>query len=244
MDLIEHFFSVLNCYNRELVFLKLLSINELNAEKQHLVIKALGSIDAPLLNQALQHSLIWDQLIRCYGKQNNEQNPLSLFVDELNAWKKQRHITGHHQQSPTVLSKMRIDLENYHKRLQRDNITLRNEQRLMKQLLLNQEELLSFLNNLYFSLTEWLTSSEAVRGEKRNFIEKRLLYSLQVKRDELMLQISISKQGIANLELIQNNNRTLLSRISDLLINALDSLKISSEMINFQLPIKPNLLDQ
>ncbi len=217
MKSIEHFLQFFNCNTAEKVVVKLLSINELNIEDQHLVINVFDSIDSELNEQMLCHSAIWDQLIRCYGKQVN----LS------------RISVGVSSKHPLLseLSVMKLDLENYHVRLQRDNITLRNEQLLMKQLFQSQREISCFLDKIYRGISEWLASSKAVAGEKRNLVENSVLYTLQVKRDELKLQSKITDQGIKNLELIQNNNKALLMIISDLLTNSLGSLMTSSKML-------------
>ncbi|MCF6202454.1 MAG: hypothetical protein L3J59_02125 [Methylococcaceae bacterium] len=216
MKSIEHFLQFFNCDTAEKVVLKLLSIDELNIEDQHLVINAFDLIDSELNEQMLCHSTIWDQLIRCYGKQV-DLSRISVDVSE----------------KPSLLSELSVmkrNLENYHVRLQRDNITLHNEQLLMEQLFLSQREISSFLDKIHLGLSEWLASSKAVPGEKRNLVENSLLYTLQLKQGELKLQSMITDQGIKNLELIQNNNKALLTRISDLLANSLGSLITSYKM--------------
>ncbi len=217
MKSIEHFLQFFNCNTAEKVVVKLLSIDELNVEDQHLVINTLGSIDSEMNEQMLCCSTIWDQLIRCYGKQIN----LSRISMDVSA----KHPLF------SELSVMKLGLENYYVRLKRDNITLRNEQLLMEQLFQSQREISSLLDKIHLGLSEWLASSKAVAGEKRNLVENSLLYTLQVKQDELKLQSKITDQGIKNLELIQNNNKALLMRISDLLTNSLGSLMTSSKML-------------
>jgi hypothetical protein len=217
MKSIEHFLQFFNCNTAEKVVVKLLSIDELNVEDQHLVINTLGSIDSEMNEQMLCYSTIWDQLIRCYGKQVNLSR-ISMGVSE-------KHPLL------SKLSVMKLGLENYYVRLQRDNITLRNEQLLMEQLFQSQREISSFLDKIHLGLSEWLASSKAVAGEKRNLVENSVLYTLQVKRGELKLQSKITDQGIKNLELIQNNNKALLTRISDLLTNSLGSLMTSSKVL-------------
>ncbi len=100
-----------------------------------------------------------------------------------------------------------------------------------EQLFQSQREISSFLDKIHLGLSKWLASSKTVAGEKRNLVENSLLYTLQVKQDELKLQAKITDQGIKNLELIQNNNKALLMRVSDLLTNSLGSLMTSSKML-------------
>jgi DNA-binding PadR family transcriptional regulator len=100
-----------------------------------------------------------------------------------------------------------------------------------EQLFQSQREISSFLDKIHLGLSKWLASSKTVAGEKRNLVENSLLYTLQVKQDELKLQAKITDQGIKNLELIQNNNKALLTRISDLLTNSLGSLMTSSKVL-------------
>lgn len=217
MKSIEHFLQFFNCNTAEKVVLKLLSIDELNVEDRYLVINTLGSIGSEMNEQMLCYSTIWDQLIRSCGK------PVNLSRISMDVSTKHPLLSE--------LSVMKLDLENYHVRLQRDNITLRNEQLLMEQLFQSQREISYFLDKIHLGLSEWLVSSKAVAGEKRNLVENSLLYTLQVKRDELKLQSKITDQGIKNLELIQNNNKALLMRISNLLTNSLRSLMTSSKML-------------
>jgi hypothetical protein len=214
MESIDHFLDSLNSDSVEKAILKLLSIGELDVGCQHLVIKALNSIDTELNQQILRRSIIWDQIIRSSGREETI-NFMNEMLTELKFWGYPEAVLDNPEKIHTVFSKMEFDLESEHLCIQRDNITLYNEQILVEKLFKKQQEIACFIEKIYLGLTQ-----DQGGFQIRNGVSQHFLYALKNKREELILQSSVILQSIESLKMIQRNNQILLIRITGVLTNS------------------------
>ncbi len=118
---------------------------------------------------------------------------------------------------------MTARLEIHKNQLRRDNITLEDEQQLMRELELKQNKVLAVADavakGLKLGLAEWQANTNRVVDMNRDFIEDELLVALQHRIVELQQQSTIIRQGILNLDRIRCDNQEILrgiSRLSDL----------------------------
>lgn len=193
-----------------------------------------------------QRTIIWDQLIRCFGQQ--ERKPIALLLSKLKYWQELASSTRHtlsshslallekslvhnlpakqfYQHSQEILSTLIIDLKKYDAQLKRDSLILLDEQRLSRVLQKNQNDVLIFLEKLSSGLIEKKTNSEF------GFIAPDILYTLKVKLNELRLQVSITEKSSVNLDLIQRKNQALISSISAVLAPSLNTLKKGNDTL-------------
>ncbi len=222
MESIDCFLDSLNCNSVEKAILKLLSIAELNVDSQHLVFNALDSIDTELNQEVLNRSVIWDQIIRSTGREESDNIYfMNEILAELKFWGHPAVVSSTDNQarksnrkSRAVFSKIKVDLESYHLRLQRDNITLHNEQLLVEKLFQKQQKIGCFIEKVYLGVAQNQETAKKTNGGGQRF-----LYALTNKREELVLQSSVIFQSIESLKMIQRNNQILLIRITGLLTN-------------------------
>jgi hypothetical protein len=224
------------------VIIQLLAIEADDLNSQLQAITTITALSSELKSSFAQRSIIWDQIIRCLAKQSEKPSLMTLLLSELKHGEEIISTSSHLQKVldkqycrsgewsiQTLLSNRMIDLEKYQAQLRRDHKILHEEQRLLRTLHQDQKKILSFLEKLQLGLSEAQRLS-SVSVVKQRFIEKRLLYTIQVERDELYLQNQITEQGILSLELMLNKNQTLRCRVSQLVTLSLETLKVGTNI--------------
>jgi uncharacterized protein YaaN involved in tellurite resistance len=123
-----------------------------------------------------------------------------------------------------VIDAILKSLEKGRDQLKRDNVTLGEDQKAMRQLTLSLTEQVSLAMSLDEEISRALTSEIAVDDPRRRFIEEELLFNLRQRTMDLQQQLAVNQQGVLATELIIRNNRELIrgvDRAIDVTVSAL-----------------------
>lgn len=129
-----------------------------------------------------------------------------------------------YESSQTVIDAILKSLEKGRDQLKRDNVTLGEDQKAMRQLTLSLTEQVSLAMSLDEEISRALTSEIAVDDPRRRFIEEELLFNLRQRTMDLQQQLAVNQQGVLATELIIRNNRELIrgvDRAIDVTVSAL-----------------------
>jgi uncharacterized protein YaaN involved in tellurite resistance len=129
-----------------------------------------------------------------------------------------------YESSQTVIDAILKSLEKGRDQLRRDNVTLGEDQKAMRQLTLSLTEQVSLAMSLDEEISRALTSEIAMDDPRRRFIEEELLFNLRQRTMDLQQQLAVNQQGVLATELIIRNNRELIrgvDRAIDVTVSAL-----------------------
>lgn len=129
-----------------------------------------------------------------------------------------------YESSQTVIDAILKSLEKGRDQLRRDNVTLGEDQKAMRQLTLSLTEQVSLAMSLDEEIGRALTSEIAADDPRRRFIEEELLFNLRQRTMDLQQQLAVNQQGVLATELIIRNNRELIrgvDRAIDVTVSAL-----------------------
>ncbi|MEE9355805.1 MAG: toxic anion resistance protein [Methylococcaceae bacterium] len=202
-----------------------LTIDSCDFKAQRIAVATVENIGTEIGSMIGRRSAIWDQLIQSLTRNGANEAPM---VKELRELKSNAEMLTDQTsnlircgQAHSTLLKTIARLELYKNQLRRDNITLEDEQQLMRELSLQQNKVLAFAeaiaNGLKLGLAEWQANKDPTIDAKRDFIENELLYILHQRIVDLQQQSTITWQGILNLERIRRDNQEMLRGISRLL---------------------------
>ncbi|MCK8515888.1 toxic anion resistance protein [Methylonatrum kenyense] len=101
------------------------------------------------------------------------------------------------------------DLESGAERLQRDNLTLADDQQAFRSIGSDLEEQIRLGRLIDGQLVE-ASDDEAVAPDQRRFIREELLFPLRQRITDLQQQLAVTQQGVLALEVLIRNNRELV----------------------------------
>jgi len=129
------------------------------------------------------------------------------------------------ESSQTVIDAIIHSLDDGKKMLQRDNVTLSQDQKAMRLTTLRLEKAvqLGILidQKIAYALEREITSDDP----RRRFIEDELLFPLRQRIQDLQQQLAVNQQGVLAVELIIRNNKELMKgvdRAVNVTVNALN----------------------
>jgi uncharacterized protein YaaN involved in tellurite resistance len=128
------------------------------------------------------------------------------------------------ESSQTVIDAIINSLDKGRDELKRDNVTLREDQKVMRELTVslgNQVELATAIDQkLQYKLEREIEADDP----RRSFVEEELLFPLRQRTLDLQQQLAVNQQGVLATEIIIRNNRELVrgvDRALDVTISAL-----------------------
>ena len=128
------------------------------------------------------------------------------------------------ESAQTVIDAIVRSLELGGEQLERDNVTLREDQRAMRQLTLNlgrQIELAQLLDQkLQYKLDREIGADDA----RHKFVQEELLFPLRQRILDLQQQLAVNQQGVLSTAIIIGNNKELIrgvNRALDVTVGAL-----------------------
>ncbi|BBO92207.1 toxic anion resistance protein [Desulfosarcina ovata] len=129
------------------------------------------------------------------------------------------------ESSQTVIDAIMRSLEEGKKVLQRDNVTLNQDQKAMRELThrLQQTIELGMLIDQKFSYA--LEREIPTEDPRRRFIEDEILFPLRQRIQDLQQQLAVNQQGVLAIEIIIRNNKELVKGVDrgiHVTINALN----------------------
>ncbi len=128
------------------------------------------------------------------------------------------------ESSQTVIDAIIKSLENGREQLKRDNITLREDQRMMRELTIKIERQIK-LGQLLDQHLEYKLSREVPATDPRHkFIQEELLFPLRQRIMDLQQQLAVNQQGVLATAMVMRNNTELVrgvNRAIDVTVSAL-----------------------
>ena len=128
------------------------------------------------------------------------------------------------ESSQTAIDSIINSLENGRDQLKRDNVTLNEDQKQMRELTLTLADQIALAQALDETIGYRLDREIALDDERRQFIEEELVFVLRQRTMDLQQQQVVNQQGVLATELVIRNNRELIrgvSRSVDVTVSAL-----------------------
>ncbi|MFO7533377.1 MAG: toxic anion resistance protein [Candidatus Limnocylindrales bacterium] len=126
--------------------------------------------------------------------------------------------------SQGVIDAIIRSLESGRDQLKRDNVTLNEDQKNMRDLTSTLTDQVALAKALDGAITAKLDSELTPDDPRRAFVEEELVFVLRQRTMDLMQQLAVNQQGVLATELIVRNNRELIrgvERALDVTISAL-----------------------
>ncbi len=115
-------------------------------------------------------------------------------------------------------------LQNGRETLRRDNITLADDQRVMREMTFNLEKTISLAQHIDQQLSAKLEAEVPSDNPKYKFVQEELIFPLRQRIQDLQQQLIVNQQGVLAMEIIIRNNKELVrgvDRCSNVTVNAL-----------------------
>jgi uncharacterized protein YaaN involved in tellurite resistance len=129
-----------------------------------------------------------------------------------------------YESTQTVIDSIINSLEKGRDELKRDNVTLSEDQKQMRELTLSLTDQVALAGALDGALQYRLDRDILPGDPRRQFIEEELLFGIRQRTMDLQQQLAVNQQGVLATELIVRNNRELVrgvDRAVDVTVSAL-----------------------
>ena len=129
-----------------------------------------------------------------------------------------------YESSQTQIDAIVHSLENGRDQLKRDNITLGDDQKQMRELTHLLTDQIALAQALDAAVVEKLAVEIGPDDPRRQFVEEDILFALRQRTLDLQQQLAVNQQGVLAIEIIIRNNRELIrgvDRAIDVTISAL-----------------------
>lgn len=129
-----------------------------------------------------------------------------------------------YESSQTVIDSVVKSLESGRDELKRDNVTLSEDQKAMRDLTRQLIEQIALAQALDAAISYLLEREILHDDPRRQFIEEELLFPLRQRTMDLQQQLAVNQQGVLATEIIVRNNRELVrgvNRAVDVTVSAL-----------------------
>lgn len=129
-----------------------------------------------------------------------------------------------YESSQTQIDAIVHSLENGRDQLKRDNITLADDQKQMRELTRALADQITLAQALDAAVVEKLAGEIGPDDPRRQFVEEDILFALRQRTLDLQQQLAVNQQGVLAIEIIIRNNRELIrgvDRAIDVTISAL-----------------------
>lgn len=129
-----------------------------------------------------------------------------------------------YESSQTVIDSVVKSLESGRNQLKRDNVTLSEDQKAMRDLTRQLIEQIALAQALDAAISYLLEREILHDDPRRQFIEEELLFPLRQRTMDLQQQLAVNQQGVLATEIIVRNNRELVrgvNRAVDVTVSAL-----------------------
>lgn len=128
------------------------------------------------------------------------------------------------ESSQGVIDAIIRSLESGRDQLKRDNVTLNEDQKNMRELTVTLTDQVALAKALDTAITAKLDSELGPDDPRRAFVEEELVFVLRQRTMDLLQQLAVNQQGVLATELVVRNNRELIrgvERALDVTISAL-----------------------
>ncbi len=128
------------------------------------------------------------------------------------------------ESSQTVIDAIVRSMEDGKEQLQRDNVTLAQDQQFMREITKKLEKAVKLGQLLDQKLSHKLERELVSQPERAKFVQEELLFPLRQRIMDLQQQLAVNQQGIVTLEVVMRNNKELVrgvNRARHVTVNAL-----------------------
>ncbi len=129
-----------------------------------------------------------------------------------------------YESSQTQIDSIVQSLEKGRDQLKRDNVTLGDDQKQMRELTHALADQVALAQALDASVVDKLATEIGPDDPRRQFVEEDILFALRQRTLDLQQQLAVNQQGVLAIEIIIRNNRELIrgvDRALDVTISAL-----------------------
>ncbi len=129
------------------------------------------------------------------------------------------------ESSQTVIDAVIRSLEEGKKVLQRDNITLAQDQKVMRELTIRLQKVIELGMIIDQKVAYQLEREIGPDDPRRQFIESEILFPLRQRIQDLQQQLAVNQQGVLAIEIIIRNNKELIKGVDrgiNVTVNALN----------------------
>lgn len=129
-----------------------------------------------------------------------------------------------YESSQTQIDAIVVSLEKGRDQLKRDNVTLGDDQKAMRELTHLLTDQIALAQALDASVVDKLATEITADDPRRQFVEEDILFALRQRTLDLQQQLAVNQQGVLAIEIIIRNNRELIrgvDRAIDVTISAL-----------------------
>jgi uncharacterized protein YaaN involved in tellurite resistance len=129
-----------------------------------------------------------------------------------------------YESSQTVIDSIIKSLEGGRDQLKRDNVTVGEDQKAMRELTLHLSDQVALAQALDDAISYKLEGEISREDSRRRFVEEELLFPLRQRTMDLQQQLAVNQQGVLATEIIVRNNRELVrgvNRAVDVTVSAL-----------------------
>lgn len=129
-----------------------------------------------------------------------------------------------YESSQTQIDAIVKSLEKGRDQLKRDNVTLGDDQKQMRELTHLLADQITLAQALDASVVDKLATEITADDPRRQFVEEDILFALRQRTLDLQQQLAVNQQGVLAIEIIIRNNRELIrgvDRAIDVTVSAL-----------------------
>jgi uncharacterized protein YaaN involved in tellurite resistance len=129
-----------------------------------------------------------------------------------------------YESSQTQIDAIVVSLEKGRDQLKRDNVTLGDDQKAMRELTHLLTDQIALAQALDAAVVDKLATEITADDPRRQFVEEDILFALRQRTLDLQQQLAVNQQGVLAIEIIIRNNRELIrgvDRAIDVTISAL-----------------------
>lgn len=131
------------------------------------------------------------------------------------------------ESAQTVINAIIGSLEKGREQLKRDNVTLAEDQRAMRELTLRLQKQIQFGQLLDGHLQTLLDREIPPDDPRRSFIEQELMFPLRQRIVDLQTQLSVNQQGVLAIGIIVQNNKELVRGVNRALEVTVSALQVA-----------------
>jgi uncharacterized protein YaaN involved in tellurite resistance len=135
-----------------------------------------------------------------------------------------------YESADTVLSAIKDSLEKGERTLQRDNITLVDDQQAMRELTFKLEKAIKIGQAIDEELSYRMENKLSPGDDKHKFIEEEILFPLRQRIQDLQQQLIVNQQGFLAVEMIIRNNKELIRGVNRALNVTMSALQVAATL--------------
>lgn len=132
-----------------------------------------------------------------------------------------------YESAQTVIDAIIHSLEEGREQLKRDNVTMSEDQRGMRQLSLKIERQVMLAQLLDQKLQYKLDREITADSPKSRFVQEELIFPLHQRIMDLQQQLAVNQQGVISIEIIMRNNKELVRGVDRAIHVTVSALQVA-----------------